>query len=208
MQYIDQRWRKRFNVEPVCAVTRRKARIYMRWFDHEILRLVWTNQQEIAPGVFRSNQPKEGRLERLSKAGLVSVLTLRGNGSSAPYFTERQICDRLGLQLHAIGLNARRAPPPATVLALIEMFRTIERPFLMHCKSGADRAGLAAAIYLMAIEGESVHTARRMLSLRYGHFRWSWTGVLDRMLEAYANDRSGLAFEAWVRLRYDPTDIA
>jgi len=53
MQYIDQRWRKRFNVEPVCAVTRRKARIYMRWFDHEILRLVWTNQQEIAPGVFR-----------------------------------------------------------------------------------------------------------------------------------------------------------
>ena len=32
------------------------------------------------------------------------------------------------------------------------------------------------------------------------------TGVLDRMPRSHANDRSGLAFEPWVRLRYDPTE--
>jgi len=204
---LDRRWRRQFNVEPICEVTQRKARVYMRWFDHEILRTVWTNQEEIAPGVFRSNQPTEGRLALLSRAGVANVLTLRGSGKSAPYFTEKQACDRLGLTLHSIGLNARRAPSAETVLALIETFRTIERPFLMHCKSGADRVGLASAIYLMAIEGQSVQQARRMLSLRYWHVRWSHTGVLDRVLDAYARDPSGAAFEDWVRERYDPAAL-
>jgi protein tyrosine phosphatase (PTP) superfamily phosphohydrolase (DUF442 family) len=204
---FERRWRKHFNVEPVDAETTRKAVIYMRWFDHEVVRTIWTNQAEIAPGVLRSNQPTVERLERLAQSGITNVLSLRGVGQGAPYFTEKMACDRLGMSFDAIALNARRAPTQDELLSLIEIFRRIERPFLMHCKSGADRAGLASAIYLMVIEGQPVQQARRMLCMSYFHFKWSATGVLDRVLDAFETTGEGLAFERWVATRYDPAAI-
>lgn len=191
---------------PVDAATTRRARIYMRWFDHEILRHVWTNQAEIAPGVYRSNQPTLARLERLRAAGIKTVLCLRGD-NTLPYAAIRGHCDQLGMRLAAVGLSARQPPTAESILCLIDLFRTMERPFVMHCKSGADRAGLASAIYLIVIEGKSVTQARRMFCWRYIHFKRTKTGVLDRFLEAYARDGAGMPLEAWVRDRYDPNSI-
>lgn len=179
----------------------------MRWFDHEILRHVWTNHDEVAPGVLRSNQPTFGRLQRLRDAGLTAVLSLRG-GSAAAQGSIMAHCAALGLGFHVIPLSARRAPDRESLLALIDLFRRLDGPFLMHCKSGADRTGLAAAVYLMVIEGQEVAAARRMLSLRYLHARWTKTGVLDRLLDAYEQTGAGRTFEDWVRYDYDPANLA
>jgi Tyrosine phosphatase family len=105
---------------------------------------------------------------------------------------EREACAANGITLHAIAL-----------------FRTLPRPFLMHCKSGADRAGFASAVYLMVMLGEPVEAARRMLSWRYLHFRWSKTGVLDRVLDLYAtrNAHTPLSFEDWAATEYDPRAV-
>ncbi|PWK59574.1 fused DSP-PTPase phosphatase/NAD kinase-like protein [Roseicyclus mahoneyensis] len=178
----------------------------MRWFDHEILRHVWTNQAEIAPGVFRSNQPTFARLEQLQRKGLVSVLCLRA-ATAAPYACMKAHCDRLGLGLNVIPLSARRAPDRDSLLALIAYFRAAQHPFLMHCKSGADRAGLASAVYLLTAGGQDLASAKRMLSLRYLHQSWSRAGVLDRFLEAYGKDGAGRSFEDWVRGAYDPVRL-
>ena len=43
------------------------ARVDYYWFDHAILRTFWTNFFEIAPGIYRSNQPTERRLEDFKK---------------------------------------------------------------------------------------------------------------------------------------------
>jgi len=40
------------------------AERYEMWLDHGFLRRIWTNFYQIAPGVFRSNQPNKKRLER------------------------------------------------------------------------------------------------------------------------------------------------
>ena len=204
MRGVLERWKRHHNVNPVDPESTRRAQIYTRWYDHEIIRQLWTNQVEIAPGVFRSNHPPAKRLERLAAQGLNSVLTLRGHGGNAPYLLEKQTCERLGLTLHAIHFSARHAPKPASLLNLIEIFHKIERPFLMHCKSGADRSGLAAAIYLMVIEGQSLDQARRMLHISYMHFGFTRAGVMGRVLDAYAKTGVGLGFEDWVRTRYDP----
>ncbi|MCR9069700.1 MAG: tyrosine-protein phosphatase [Rhodobacteraceae bacterium] len=204
---LERRWRAHFNVAPTDVESWRRARIYMLWFDHAVLRLFWTNQMQIAPGVIRSNHPTPGRLHRLKRRGVVSVLTLRGSADSAHYATEKIYCRELGLTLHAIGFSDKSAPPKASLTALIDKFRTIEKPFLMHCKSGADRAGLASALYLLVIEGKPLAEARRMLSPRFLHFKGSKTGVLDRVLDQYETESAGRDFETWLEESYDPTRL-
>jgi protein tyrosine/serine phosphatase len=80
----------------------------------------------------------------------------------------------------------------------------------VHCKSGADRAGLFAALILLHREGATVAEARRQLSLRFGHVRLARTGILDAFLEAYEEqgERNGLSLRQWTEQRYDPSELA
>ncbi len=204
---IERRWRQHYNVIPVDAETWARARIYNLWFDHGALRLFWTNQMEIAPGVFRSNHPGPGRLARLKAQGLVSVLSLRGSVAAAHNETEKAYCADLGLDFHAIGLSDKAAPRKETLLRCIDLLRQIERPMLLHCKSGADRAGLISAIYLMVCDGKSLDDAARMLSPRFLHFRQSRAGELDRVLAGFRRDGAGRSFEDYLHTTYDPETL-
>lgn len=196
--------RAHYNVVPIDADTERRARKYMRWFDHEILRHAWTNEFEIAPGVWRSNHPTPKRFQDLKARGITTVLTLRGSAQSAHHATEVKSCESNGLRLFSVALVARSAPPKDEILRLIDYFHTLDKPFLMHCKSGADRAGLASAIYLMVKAGKPVSEARKMLSFRFLHIRFSKTGVLDAFLDLYEQaEHAGIGFEEWVKSDYD-----
>jgi protein tyrosine/serine phosphatase len=86
----------------------------------------------------------------------------------------------------------------------------MERPALLHCKSGADRSGFAAALYLMLAEGRPVTQARRQLSLRYGHNRFGRAGLLDAFFDAYAREtgKTPMPLMEWVETVYDPDRIA
>ena len=104
-----------------------------------------------------------------------------------------------------VALRSRRAPERAEVLKLFEAFRTLEKPFLLHCKSGADRSGFAAALYLIAHEGASVAEARRHLSFRYLHLKRSRAGVLGHILDLYEArlERGPIGIEDWFATEYD-----
>lgn len=197
--------RASYNTDLSTPENRRRARIYNLWFDHEILRTVWTNFFQIAPGVFRSNHPTLKRFSKMKEAGINTVLNLRGDYPSAHYHTEVETCRALDMNLVSISLQARHAPPAEDLLALIDTFHTIDKPFVMHCKSGADRAGLASAIYLLVIEGRPIAEARRQLGLRYLHVRRSKTGVLDHIFDVYEarNTTASISFEDWLKTEYD-----
>jgi protein tyrosine/serine phosphatase len=77
---------------------------------------------------------------------------------------------------------------------------------VLHCKSGADRAGFVAALYLIVHEGKPVAEALRQLSVRFGHFRFSKTGILDAFFDRYRaeGEAKGIPFLAWVETIYDP----
>jgi protein tyrosine/serine phosphatase len=201
----ERRLRASYNTDLSTPENRRRAHVYNLWFDHAILRTIWTNQFPVAPGVWRSNQPTHARLVRLKAKGVRSILNLRGAAGAAHYLTEKESCRRLGLSLVDCTLQARDAAPRANIEALIAAFREIERPFVMHCKSGADRAGFAAAIYLMVIERRPVAEARRMLGVKYIHFKWTRTGVLDFILDRFAarHAETGIGFEDWIATEYD-----
>lgn len=206
---LEGRIRAHYNVDPDIPGNERRAWVYNNFFDHAFLRTVWTNFYEIAPGVYRSNQPGHARLEKIRDRGITTVLTLRGKSEAAHYLTEAQSCRKLGLTLEATSLHARSAATREELLALLDLFDRIERPFVMHCKSGADRAGLASAIWLMVKEGKPVHEARKMLGPKYWHFPHTKVGVLDYMLDCYAArlKRGPISFREWVETEYDWNQI-
>lgn len=207
--WAEKRLRATYNVAPDSPENRRKAQIYMLWFDHEVLRKRWTNLHQIAPGVFRSNQPTFERLEAIKKRGICDIVNLRGKSEAAHYLIEKERCQALGLQMHNISLQARRAPEKQHLQKLIRLFQKLDKPFLMHCKSGSDRAGLASVIYILTQTGESIAAAKPMLSFRFLHLKLTKTGVLDYLLREYerAFDLSGVRFENWLETDYDPDAI-
>jgi uncharacterized protein (TIGR01244 family) len=174
--------------------------------DHGLLRLVWSNWATVVPGrLYRCNHPTPGRLARAARRhGLKSVINLRGatgNGSDA---LSRERAARLGLRFIDVPISSGVAPSREQVLALAEALRSAEPPVLLHCKSGADRAGFAAAVFLV-IEGRTVDDAVRHLSLRFGHLRRSRAGALDAVLLHFAREAEGRkSFLDWVQEDYDP----
>ena len=209
VKMLDSKLRRAFGKDLETPSGRFWAKVHYHLFDHAFLRVFWTNHKEIAPGVFRSNQPTEYRFRAYHARGLRSVLNLRGWDVYAHYQYEERICQKLGIRLENIKLQARNAPSREGINAVVECLHTLEKPVLFHCKSGADRAGLVSAIYLMVYEGATVQEAMKQLSFKHVHVDFTATGVLDYFLWAYAERlKAGkIAFLEWVNNEYDPETL-
>jgi protein tyrosine/serine phosphatase len=173
--------------------------------DHAIFRLVWTNLAAVAPGqLYRCNHPTPGRLARLTASlGLKTLINLRGAAGNGSDALSREAAGRLGLDFIDMALESRGAPQRDRILRLHHIFHTMRAPALMHCKSGADRAGLAAGLFVL-FQGGSAQDALRQLSLRFGHIRQAKTGILDAFFLRWQREGEGRKpFLDWVRDDYD-----
>jgi len=172
--------------------------------DLGLLRLPVNRPKEVVPGIWRSNQPTPWRLQALAKRGFRSVINLRGEGRSGSFYLEQYHAQRLGLNLYSLRMSSRRAPTKEQLAALHEVLESAPKPLLLHCKSGADRAGLAAAISML-MHSESPERAAQQLSFRYLHIRNASTGMMDHFIHCYANDgfAKGLSYRDWVDHSYD-----
>jgi len=202
----ERRWKDGWVGDLDAAGARRNAAIDMLVFDHGLLRKVWRNEHEVDGGVWRSSQPDPGMVRRLARQGFKAILNLRGATEYGSYLLEREACRAAGIELVDFKLTSRALPSKEEIRALDAIFARLPRPFLMHCKSGADRAGLAAALYLLLQKGMSAEEAARQLSWRYLHFKGAATGVLHFLLERYGADTAAepMGFREWVETRYDP----
>lgn len=189
---------------------KKRAIWYLLFFDHGFLRSFWRNFAEIAPGVYRANHPSPEMLIRYMRRGIRTVVNLRGTSKEPPYQLEKMSTRSLGLTLvDVMGLTAREAPARDDLIAALDAVRTAEKPVLIHCKSGADRTSLVAALYLLAVCGATLDQARKQFSPRFVHFKWTRTGVLDHILDTYeaAQSKTGIGFEDWLRTAYDARTI-
>lgn len=120
----------------------------------------------------------------IKKYHIRSIINLRGQNAGEDWYRKEAATSR---RLHAVhydlGLDAEAAPSPSDMAELLRIFRTAPRPVLMHCQAGADRSGLAAAIWKMVIDGASKSTAKKQLSIRFGHLPVGPTRALDVFLE-------------------------
>lgn len=188
---------------------RRNAWLDAMFIDHAILRFWWTNFAAVKEGeLYRSNHPTPGTLIAFTrKAGLKSLINLRGKTGNGSDALSREMAGRLGLDFYDMAMESRGAPHRDRVLRLAEIYQNMRGPALVHCKSGADRAGLAAGIYIL-LKGGTVADAMSQLSLKYGHVKQAKTGILDEFFATYGREGEGKKpFLDWVRDDYDEQDL-
>lgn len=187
-----------------------KAAQHYLWIDHAFLRLGFSNAHQLGPDIFRSNQPSPRQLKRWKARGIRTVINLRGARDESYYVLEKAACEQLGLELIDAPLWSRDPPTPEQVHRARDLFRTVRYPVLIHCKSGADRAGMMGVLYRHFRLGEPIAVAMRQLSKKYLHHREGLTGVLDYTLEKYVNEIEprGIGFLEWIDSpEYDPKAI-
>ena len=176
--------------------------------DHGFLRIWWHNLHEVAPGMWRCNQPGPSRVRAAAGRGIRTIINLRGPRDDGGWRLEAEACAQTGVTLLDFTARSRAAPDKAMLHAARDLFAEAELPAMMHCKSGADRAGLMSALYLLIVEKKPAREAALQLAWKYGHVKQAKTGLLDAFLEAYMPyEDQGIAFFDWVDNIYDPDEV-
>ncbi|MFT3732625.1 MAG: tyrosine-protein phosphatase [Hyphomicrobium sp.] len=148
------------------------------------------NFHEVVAGeLYRSAQPRGDDIDRYVRAyGIKSVLNLRGaNPGKSWYRDEIAAASRNRLAHADLALKADRALDDASVAALMTLFASLPKPLLIHCEGGADRTGLAAALYLASVKHASEWAAELQLSILYGHIGlplthgWAMSTTFERL---------------------------
>lgn len=188
------------------SAARFRAWAHMVLVDHGAFRLFYLNRHQVSPNLWRSAQPAPHQLAWFASQGVRTVINLRGGREHGSWQLQKEACDKLGLELVEFVVRSREAPDRDTVLGAKAFFENLRYPAVIHCKSGADRAGFVAALYLIIHEGRPVDAALRQLHYRFGHFRFAKTGILDAFFERYRveGEAKGIPFLEWVERIYDP----
>jgi protein tyrosine/serine phosphatase len=188
---------------------RRRAVEHLTYKDHGLLRAGFRNFHWVSPELARANQPSPRRIAEYAALGFKTIINLRGFSDSGHYWLEREACAAHGLALIDAPFGSREPPYKERILRAARLFDAIRYPALMHCKSGADRAGMLSVIYLHVRCKQPIPQALAQLSLKYLHIRQGKTGVLDYFFERYLAESDGgkLPFLDWVRDVYDPAAL-
>ena len=178
-----------------------KAYWHSIWGDHAFLRVGFSNAHWIGPDMVRAAQPWPYQLKYWKRDGIKTIVNLRGGFDTGFYVLERDACERLGLKMVDFTITSREVPRRETVLGARDLFASIEYPALMHCKSGADRAGIMSVLYRHFHLGHPIREAMTELGLRTLHMKQGKTGVLDYVFERYLEEAEpkGISFIDWVQ---------
>lgn len=156
--------------------------------------LIAGNFGVVDPGeLYRSAQLRPSQLAQVTQEyGLRAVLNLRGAYPGVPWYDEElATASALGVQHLDLRFSATEEASLAEMDALVDALRRAPKPLLVHCMGGADRTGLAVALYRYAVQGEASELAKTGLSAWYGHLPYlgSRTGAMDRSFARYVAAR-------------------
>lgn len=161
--------------------------------------------------MYRGAQQSAAQLEALVAAyGIRTVVNLRGCCDDMEWHRRQcRVVQRLGISQEDIVLSSGRLPAPAEVHKLVEVFDHAEFPLFVHCYRGADRTGLACAVYFLLKPDIPFAEARRQLGLRYGHLAVARPAMLDSFFELYQNwlkerhyEHTPEVFRSWLAEEY------
>ncbi|MCS4093578.1 dual specificity protein phosphatase family protein [Rhizobium sp. BK176] len=135
---------------------------------------------------YRSAQPSPQQLEAYVRDyGIKTVINLRARGDKGSWYAaEVGTTERLGVTHVDFPMSASKVLTLDRADELMKLMASLPKPILVHCQAGADRTGLASAIYSTRIAGRDEEAAERQLSFYFGH-----VGI-PRLSAAYAMDES------------------
>ena len=120
----------------------------------------------------------------IKKYNIQSIVNLRGkNPGDSWYREETNISAEHNIKHYDISLSSSRGPAEEDIRRLVQIFKSAPRPVLIHCQAGADRSGLAAAIWKVVVDKEPKLEAEKQLSIFYGHLPIGKTSALDHFFQ-------------------------
>lgn len=141
----------------------------------------------LAGEAYRSGQLNyEEFVHYIREYNIKSILNLRGTNKGSDWYEEELAATtRMHVKLLDFGISANKDVSDPDIQALMTIIRDAPKPILIHCKGGADRSGLMAALYLYS-SGRTAEDASGQLSLTYGHIAfWNTTEAMDRTFWRY-----------------------
>lgn len=141
----------------------------------------------LAGEAYRSGQLNyEEFVHYIRQYNIKSILNLRGTNKGSDWYEEELAATtRMHVKLLDFGISANKDVSDPDIQALMTIIRDAPKPILIHCKGGADRSGLMAALYLYS-SGRTAEDASGQLSLTYGHIAfWNTTEAMDRTFWRY-----------------------
>lgn len=107
----------------------------------------------------------------INKYGINTIINLRGRNQKKWYFDELELCKNKNIKLYSIPMSANYLSSKENLIKLLNVFDLAKKPILIHCKSGADRTGEAAALWALEKQGKSKKKALKQLSIQFLHFK-------------------------------------
>lgn len=124
------------------------------------------------------------------KYHIKSVLNLRGKRPDAQWYKDEvKMCKKFGVLHYNYGFSASDILNIKKMKKIVALLKKLPKPALIHCKAGADRSGLAAALWLYRIKKYPFEKSFGQLSIWFGHFPYlgSPTVAMDDSFMRFAN---------------------
>ncbi|KHJ54301.1 tyrosine protein phosphatase [Aureimonas altamirensis] len=138
---------------------------------HMALGQMTGNFHEVLPGqLYRSAQPDGDDIDEMVRVhGVRTIINLRDEARESWYAEAGSAAARNGVEMVDFPISSAHEVPVETLQQLAVIMRDAEKPLLIHCEHGANRTGLASAVYVGAVAGRSELLAEFQLSPFYGH---------------------------------------
>jgi protein tyrosine phosphatase (PTP) superfamily phosphohydrolase (DUF442 family) len=122
------------------------------------------NLHRVNTGLYRGGEPGKGGLDSLKQLGVRTVVSLRA------FHSEREAVEGSGLEYQPIGSKWWH-PEDEDMRRFLEIATDPgKQPVYVHCKLGADRTGVAVAVYRVCVQGWTRADALTEMTMGGFHF--------------------------------------
>lgn len=147
------------------------------------------NLHRLSPHLYRSAQPDAAGMRELEKHGVKTVINLRD------FNEDDKEARGTKLRLRNVDMNAWRIKDEEVAQVLALLRKKKDGPFLIHCQHGADRTGVACAMFRLVEQGWSREDAIRELTAGGFGFHTIWKNI-PRYLEKVDIEKIRLRVDA------------
>jgi len=161
------------------------------------------NFYAVEPGkLYRSSQLFGEKLEQYIKTyDIKTIVNLRGVYKRAVWWkSEDDVCKKLGVNLYNIKMSSSRFPSKQQLTTLLDVYDTAELPILIHCMSGINRTGQAAALWVLEKQGGNQEDALEQFAEKYGYKEAFFPTKKFFIQEVWQG-------RVWLETEYDPKKI-